>query len=166
MGPLQGLLAVNHRQVLEYFAAGLRDVSESSVDQQELLYSASVLAHYAQTSTNSCIGWPTPTGLGDVFDQFVAQARLADSESLETAAAECLLLTGFFEDQMRRRYNIHWYAQLGATFFVRASVRQESARKARLLETMARRFEPWRQRYARLSRELRDQQYLLRGRPS
>jgi hypothetical protein len=31
----------------------------------------------------------------------------------------------------------------------------------RLLDTIARRFEPWRQRHARLSRELRDQPYVL-----
>ena len=34
---------------------------------------------------------------------------------IEAAGAQCLLLAGFFEDQMRRRYNIRWYAELGAT---------------------------------------------------
>ena len=43
----------------------------------------------------------------------------------------------------------------------RAAIQEQSAHKARLLDTIARRFEPWRQRYARLSRELRDQPYLL-----
>ena len=33
--------------------------------------------------------------------------------------------------------------------------------KARLLDALARRFELWRQRHAQLSRELRDQPYLL-----
>ena len=40
---------------------------------------------------------------------------------METAGAQCLLLTGFFEDQMRGRHNIRWYAELGAGFFVRAA---------------------------------------------
>ena len=45
MGPLRDLLAVNHRQTLEFFVTGLQDVSESGVDRQQLLYNASVLAH-------------------------------------------------------------------------------------------------------------------------
>ncbi len=84
-----------------------------------------------------------------------------DAEMMETAAAQCLVLAGFFEQQMRRRHAIAWYAELGAGFFIRAAVRQHSERKARLLRTLARHFEPWRQRHARLSRELRDLPYLL-----
>ena len=48
MGLLKGLLASDHRQTLDFFAVGLRDVSGPAVDTQELLYNASVLAHYAQ----------------------------------------------------------------------------------------------------------------------
>jgi hypothetical protein len=80
---------------------------------------------------------------------------------METAGAQCLVLAGFFEDQMRRRHNIRWYAGLGAGFFSRAAVQEPSMRKARLLNTVARHFEPWRQRYAQLSRELRDEPLLL-----
>jgi hypothetical protein len=72
-----------------------------------------------------------------------------------------LLLTGFFENQMRGRYNLRWYAELGAGFFIRAATRQRSTHKARLLTMVGRHFEPWRQRHARLGRELRDQIYLL-----
>ena len=88
-------------------------------------------------------------------------AEWHDALVMETAGAQCLLLAGFFEDQMRSRHNIRWYAQLGATFFNRAAVNEPSLRKARLLDAIARRLEPWRQRHAQLSRELRDQPYLL-----
>jgi hypothetical protein len=84
-----------------------------------------------------------------------------DSVMMETAGAQCLLLTGFFEDQMRRRHNVRWYAELGAGFFSRAARYEPSRPKARLLDAIARRFEPWRQRHAHLSRELRDQPFLL-----
>jgi len=80
---------------------------------------------------------------------------------METAGAQCLMLAGFFEDQMRPRHNIRWYAELGASFFSRAAVQERSLHKARLLDAIARRFEPWRRRHAQLSRELRDQPYLL-----
>jgi hypothetical protein len=159
---MQELLATDHRQALEFFVLGLQDVSEPTVDRQELLYNASVLAHYAQVSTQADIDWPAPANLSMVFDHFVADTTLLhDGLMMETAGAQCLLLAGFFEDQMRRRYNIRWYAELGASFFNQAAVHEPSPPKARLLRTIARRFEPWRQRHARLSRELRDQAYVL-----
>ena len=162
MGVLRELIATDHRQALEFFVLGLQDVSEPSVDREELLYNASVLAHYAQVSTQADVNWPAPANLSVVFDQFVSDPTLLhDSLMMETAGAQCLLLAGFFEDHMRRRHNIRWYAALGASFFSRAAAQEVSPRKARLLDTIARRFEPWRQRHARLSRELRDGPYVL-----
>jgi hypothetical protein len=162
MDPLGELLASDHRQTLEFFVVGLKDVSGSAVDQQELLYNASVLAHYAQLSTDADVEVAAPADLTAVFDHFVSDTTwLNDPLMMETAGAQCLLLAGFFEDQMRRRHNIHWYAELGASFFRRAAAGEHSAAKARLLETIARHFEPWRRRHARLSHELRDSPYLL-----
>lgn len=162
MGPLQELLAIDHRQTLEFFVLRLQDLSEPSVDRQELLYNASLLAHYAQVSTQPDVDLPAPENLSAVFDQFVAGTMpVHDGRMMETAGAQCLLLAGFFEDQMRRRHNIRWYAELGASFFIRAARQERSLRKARLLDGIARRFEPWRRRHAQLSREMRDQPYLL-----
>jgi hypothetical protein len=162
MGPLRDLLAADQRRALEFFAIGLRDVSEPSVDRQELLYNASVLAHYSLVSTQCTVEWPTPANLSDVFDHFVADATLVrDGSMMEVAGTQCLLLTGFFEDQMRRRHNVRWYAALGPGFFDQAASRERSSRKARLLGGIARHFELWRLRHARLSRVLREQPYLL-----
>jgi len=162
MGPLRKLLAVDHRQTLEFFVLGLQDVSEPTVEPQELLYNASVLAHYAQVSTRSDVDWPAPANLSVVFDHFVANTTMwHDSGMMETAGAQCLLLAGFFEDQMRQRHNIRWYAELGAGFFSRAAMQEPSLPKARLLATIGSRFEPWRQRHARLGRELRDRPFVL-----
>ena len=139
---LRELLATDQRRALEFFFVHLRDVCEPSVDGDELLYNASVLAHYAQLSTATTDGVPMLPGLSALFDQFVMDATAhEDAEVMETAAAQCLVLAGFFS---------------------RAAARQESAHKARLLRTLAREFEPWRRRHARLSRELRDLPYLLR----
>ena len=159
---LRELLATDERQALEFFFMHLRDVSEPSVAEDELLYNASVLAHYAQVSTAAADGVPMLPGLSTVFDQFVIDTTVhRDGDMMETAAAQCLVLAGFFEDQMRRRHAIGWYAELGAGFFSRAAAQQESERKARLLHSLSRHFELWRRRHARLSRELRDMPYLL-----
>ena len=162
MDPLRKLLATDHRQALEFFVVGLQNVSEPTVDRQELLYNASVLAHYAQISTQAGVDLPAPANLSVVFDNFVSDTTLLrDGLMMETAGAQCLLLAGFFEDHMRGRHNIRWYSALGASFFSRAAVQEQSPSKARLLDTIARRFEPWRQCHARLGRELRDQPYVL-----
>jgi|SRR5712671_3996222 len=162
MGPLGELLATDQRQALEFFVERLKDVSGPAVDLQELLYNASVLAHYAQVSTHAEFELAAPATLLAVFDHFVVDSTLLhDSQMMETAGAQCLVLAGFFEDQMRRRHNIRWYSQLGAGFFSQAATLEPSPRKAQLLYTLARHFEPWRQRHARLSRELRDQPFLL-----
>jgi hypothetical protein len=160
--PLRALLATNHRQALEFFVQRLKDVCEPGVDQQELLYNASVLAHYAQVTTQAEFELSAPANLSVVFDHFVFDTTMAqDGLMLEKAGAQCLVLAGFFEDQMRRRHNVRWYAEIGATFFSRAAQLEPFAPKGRLLDTIARRFEVWRQRHARLSRELRDQPFLL-----
>src|SRR4029077_11239819 len=135
MGPLRELITIDHRQALEFFVQHLQDVSEPTVDQQELLYNASVLAHYAQVSTQADIDLPTPATLSDVFDHFVCDTTLlGDGLMMETAGAQCLLLAGFFEDQLSRRHNIRWYAELGASLFSRAALHERSPRKARLLD--------------------------------
>src|SRR4029078_7018746 len=109
MEPLQELLAVDHRRALEFFVTGLQDVSEPGVDRQELLYNASVLAHYAQVSVNAGMDVPAPADLGTIFDNYVVDQSCADDGLImETAAAQCLMLTGFFEAQMRQRHNIRW----------------------------------------------------------
>lgn len=162
MDHLAELLATDRRRALEFFFVGLANISGSAVDRRELLYNASVLAHYAQVSTTSSQDLPTPRTLGDVLDNFVLNSSLpADPDLMENAAAQCLLLAGFFEDQMRRRHSIRWYAELGAGFFGRAAVHEPSEAKALLLDSMARHFETWRGRYARLGRDLRAQPYLL-----
>src|SRR5262245_9810815 len=99
MHPMRELLAADHRQALEFFFLGLLDVSEPSVDRQELLYAASVLAHYAQVSTEARVDVPAPSTLGAVFEHFVFDPTvLHDSLMMETAGAQCLLLAGFFEE--------------------------------------------------------------------
>lgn len=164
MGSLGELLATDGRQALEFFFVHLQEVSGPSVDRRELLYNASVLAHYTQVSTSAATELPAPANLSAVFDHFILDTSLADDgPMMETAGAQCLLLAGFFEDQMRRRHNIRWYSQLGAGFYRRAASQERELAKARLLDTMARGFEAWRQRYARVSRELRDQPYRLKA---
>ena len=123
MGPLRELLATDHRQALEFFFQRLKDVSGPGVDragaalQRQRAGALRPGLHAGRSSSSrrrrtsarsSIISWST--------------RRCAhDSLMMETAGAQCLVLAGFFEDQMRRRHNIRWYAELGAGFFSRAA---------------------------------------------
>src|SRR5713226_10075224 len=71
MEHLGELLASDHRHTLEFFVVGLKDVSDATVDTRELLYNASVLAHYAQLSTDPDVETSVPADLTAVFDHFV-----------------------------------------------------------------------------------------------
>lgn len=159
------LLATDERQALQFFFSELCDITAAEdVDSPALLYNASVLAHFASTSTVSPEGLPVLSGLGVVFDRFVADSSIRhDTTAMEWAAAHCLLYTGFFADQMQHRHNLDWYGQLGADFYdLAASATREAARK-RMMERMSVEFPIWRRRYLILARELRDHAYMPFG---
>ena len=75
---------------------------------------------------------------------------------LEAAGSQCLLLTGFFRDQVRRRYNVRWYARLGAGFYARAAQLGSDRRRIEMMLVMAKRFDFWCDQQAVLARELRE----------
>jgi len=156
-------LAVGNAQALKFFFERLKRISEpDKVGANELLYNASVLAHFASTSTGSGRFPVCPTSLTAVFDVFVLdQSQHADSEIMEAAASQCLLLTGFFHDQLTRRYNVKWYAALGAGFYDNAAQHSKSRERIRMMAAMSARFDFWRRQQQRLARELRDQARLI-----
>ena len=162
----QQWLAVTNAQVLRFFIEHLREVSEDTVaPERELLYNASVLAHFATTSTVNDVDFPrTPTSLAEVFDVFVLdQSQHTDPEIMEAAGAQCLLLTGFFGAQLRGRHNIHWYARLGASFYDRAARYGQDPARAGVMRAMAGRFGFWRVQQARLARDLHEFPKLVRS---
>jgi len=151
-------LGVTQREAYEFFVEHLRAVTRTSaIPENELLYNASVLAHFATTSVASQTTFPAcPPELGAVFDLFVLdQSHHRDPDVLEAAAAQCLLLTGFFQDQQKRRHALSWYAALGMSFYARAAEALGNRQRAQLLGRMAARFEFWRAQQHRLARDLR-----------
>lgn len=162
-----GWLGVTNSRALRFFFERLKDVTEETrAPSTELLYNASVLAHFATTSTAS-VDFPScPTSLTTVFEVFVLdRSQNHDPEILEAAGSQCLLLTGFFQDQLKRKHNVDWYASLGAGFYDRAAHHGTDRARSQLLLMMAARFGFWRRQQARLARELRDQPRLVFRRP-
>lgn len=161
---MQRWLAVTNAQALRFFFERLKDVSDEA-DEHELLYNASVLAHFATTSTAAWAPFPaTPLDLAAVFDVFVLdRSQHHDPEIMEAAASQCLLLTGFFCEQLRRRHNVEWYALLGADFYDHAAHHTQDRSRARMMLRMAGRFGFWRRQQARLATELRELPFLIKG---
>jgi hypothetical protein len=154
----QPWLAVTEAQALRFFFEHLRDVSDDhDAPEPELLYNASVLAHFA-TSSTVAVDFPgTPASLGTVFDLFVLdRSHHVDPEILEAGASQCLLLTGFFGAQMKGRYNLDWYATLGASFFSQAAITGADRARSAMMHRMSVRFSFWRKQQERLAKELYD----------
>jgi hypothetical protein len=161
------LLAVTHGQALRFFFERLKDVSEDAgAPRGEILYNASVLAHFATTSTASTAHFPgCPSNLKTVFDLFVLdRSQHADPDLMEAAASQCLLLTGFFGAQLKRRHNIEWYAALGAGFYDQAAQLGRDRDRIRMMIVMSARFGFWRRQLGRLAQELRDCPFLVTAR--
>jgi hypothetical protein len=155
-------LAVSQEQALRFFFEHLRDLNEHQASDRELLYNASVLAHFATTSAASTEFPGTPSTLDSVFRLFVLdQSQHTDPAIMEAAASQCLLLTGFFGAQLRGRHNVDWYASLGAGFYVRAAEHTRDNARAEMMRTMAVRFAFWRHQQGRLAEDLRDRALLL-----
>lgn len=159
--------AVTDAQALQFFIDRLGTVTPpDATPRSELLYNASLLAHFASTSTRSTSVFPpSPSSLAGVFDVYVLdKSQHVDPGIMEAAGSQCLLLTGFFGEQSRRRHNVSWYAQLGAGFFLRAARFGRDERRAKMMEAMADRFDFWRAQQARLARALREERHVLRTR--
>jgi|SRR5579863_992146 len=163
MSHAQQWLAVTDSEALQFFFERLRGIAEDAPADDELLYNASVLAHFATTSTVSMTDFPPgPISLTTVFDVFLLdRSQHADPDIMEAAGSQCLLLTGFFQDHLRHRHNVEWYGGLGADFYQSAAHLGRNPTRRRLMETMAERFGYWRRQQYRLAAELRDEPRLI-----
>ena len=160
----QPWLAVTNAQALRFFFEHLRDVSElDDAPESEVLYNASVLAHFATTSTASLEFPGTPISLAAVFNLYVLdRSQHADPAIMEAAGSQCLMLTGFFAAQCADRHNVDWYGTLGAGFYGQAARHTSDRARAAMMRTMAARFPFWRRQQARLAKELHDLPRLLK----
>ena len=165
MSQVEPWLGVTNAQALRFFFERLRDVAgEDAAPESELLYNASVLAHFATTSISSTTDFPpSPASLSTVFDVFVLdRSQHTDPDIMEAAGSQCLMLTGFFQDQLRRRHNVDWFANLGARFYISAALLSRDAARIRLLRRMGSRFGYWRKQQRRLAKELREEAHLFK----
>jgi hypothetical protein len=157
------LVAVDSERAFNFFLGSLRETAVERFKDDEMLYVASILAHYSQTPRFDTTSMPCMANLSEVFDNFVLQtARLMDSELLEFGGSQVLLFAGFFRDQMCHRHNVKWYDQVGRSLYEKASQHSRDLKKRELFDRLSESFPSWTIVCRNLSRTLREQRLLLR----
>jgi len=160
----QGLLAVDHTDVFNFFASGLKDeIGERNIRRDEFFYVVSVLANFAQVPRYCEEGMPISCNFSEIFDRFIIPTDLLiDAEILEDAGAQTLFLAGFFRDQMKHRHNVLWYDEIGQSFYDKACQYEKDYQRRILFNHMAESFKVWAIICRNLSRSLRDRRYILK----
>src|SRR5437868_4347522 len=136
MDNLRELQGCTSTDTLNFFFQYLQDDVGGILPQDQIIYAASVLAHYAQTSCGADYEVPAPRTLIEIFDRYILEGvyhRSKDHETLEFAGAEILFLNGFFRKQMSRRHNIAYFDGLGRMFYARASYYSPPTKQRRLM---------------------------------
>jgi hypothetical protein len=139
---------IDEARAFNFFSTTLSDVLDQdrrgSVCRDEFLYVTSILAHYALVESGNPNYLPIPGTLRDLHDLFVTNFDTwHDASLMETAAAQTLMLTGYYAGAMRARHNLQTYVDWGRFFFGQAASGTDGRKRA-LLQTMSRHFPLWR----------------------
>lgn len=164
MGFLQELIGVDSHSAFNFFLEHLRDPARGEgLNEDELLYVTSILAHYSQTSRFDTSSTPCMAGLTEVFDNFLLETTaLRDPGILEFGGSQVLLFAGFFRDQMQRRHNVKWYDQIGQSLYERAGLLSNDTKRREFFDHLAESFPTWTIVCRDLHRTLRDNRFLLK----
>lgn len=158
----QELLGVDHNRAFNFFLSGLADISNENKTGGEIMYVASVLAHYSQTSVLSKDPIGPFSNLSQVSDIFFFNNPVPnDPEILEIGGSQILLLSGFFREQMKRRYNVSWYDNIGCMFYERAASISTDKNKRELFFGLSSSLPKWNLICSRFGKECLGNRFLL-----
>lgn len=156
------LLSVNSTQAFNFFSGSLREALDGRrFNADQMVYVASILTHYTQTSRFDTRSIPFTSELTGVFDYFVLEQPSNDPKILEIGGSHVLLFTGFFRDQMRHRHNVDWYDSVGQSLYDRASRLSKDSRKQKLFDGLAQSFPTWTRTCSKMSRTLRENRFII-----
>jgi hypothetical protein len=158
MDLLEDLIGVDHSRVFNFFIEGLSEVSNKKPCNQ-MFYVASILAHYAETSPfdPEHILFLDP---GVVFNEIIF-LKTDDPKILKIYGSHIILFAGFFRDQIKGRYNVSWYDELGQGLYYKAGL-YGSLQERNFFKGLSETLPSWTSRCCKLSRYLREKRLLLR----
>ncbi len=106
---------------------------------------------------------PAPANLSEIFEHFILYGSdLRSSELLEIGGAQVLLLAGFFRDQMKDRYPVGWYDEIGQSFYGRAARYARNKTRIELMDKMSKYLPFWTITCRNLNRSLQEERLLLK----
>ena len=153
----------SHDDTFRFFHKRLHHEARGrNLNPEQLNYGASVLGHFAQTSTATDSGMPSLKDLSSIYDKFISDTSVISGPGvLEEAGAQTLILGGYFGDQMRRRYNVEWFCRIGASFFEGAGedLRKNDPRKSQLLLSISTSYMEMAHTFRDLQRNFLDSHY-------
>jgi hypothetical protein len=160
---------VDEARAFNFFSTSLDDVlaeeARRAVSRAEFLYVTSILAHYSFVETGAADHLPIPGTLRQLHDLFVTNFDTwHDTALMETAAAQALMLTGYFAGGMRPRHSLETYEGWGRFFYGQAASGCDGAKRA-LLQRMSQHFPLWRRQLERLHEHLWESPLLVRPCP-
>ncbi len=158
MNEIQALMASDHRTTMQFFFSNLLDcVPSEVVYEEEIIYSASLLASYAQTSKHSGYYLPLLGNLQEIGDLFFRQNRLpTDWMFWQDAGAQLLVFTGYFRGQISEDFEIEKFEELGAHSFKKLSIGAPTEKKRWLFSRMHQNFPVWTRTFHLLHQQLFD----------
>jgi hypothetical protein len=155
------LYGVDFNTAVNFFFTGLKVVTGKETSD-EMIYVASILAHYSLTPRydDNILSIPPMADLSEVSDKsFLLETK--DPKTLETVGSQLLFLDGFFRDWMSRSHNVKMYDDVGQSIYDRASFFTRESKKRELFGRMSESFPSWAISCCDLSRDCRNNQYLL-----
>ena len=171
----ENLYGVTEERALNFWASHLEDAVGSrrwaEIRNSTGVYLASVLGHFClQSMDRLAVLSPEYSCSEGEFRQFADLTQIAEmmlqqltsAKSpawMESAGAHILLYAGFFQNQMRHRHNIDFYARMGSDCYRMAAV----GKREKMMRLVAAEFGQYLFLLASLQRNLRESRYLIRA---
>ena len=160
---LRDLLAVDTITAFNFFSESLQDVLKNKkFDPDQMVYVASVLAHYAINSCEILNDCTEASHLGQIYEFFVLRELARENSKMYAlGGAQLLVFGGFYRHHMSTRHNLGYYDQLGQSFYSKAGRYTVSPKERRLFEKFSENFPWWTHVCSDLQKSLSDKRFLL-----
>jgi hypothetical protein len=172
---LEDLLGSDSEHTAEFFANELQSVvRRTQCDQNEMLYVASVLAHYASTP---CVkGRPLTLAINESAVPFAftrtelspyLYARLSpnheplNAEDFENKGSYIFLMIGFFRRQMEYQNNVVLYEKIAQGYYHQAHQYIQNETRKQFLRKFSYALPFWSNACAGLNKVLREKRFIL-----
>lgn len=172
---LEDLLGSNSQHTTKFFAHELQSLLQrQSCDKDQMLYVASVLAHYASVPWLNGRPMTLPINESTVPFAFTRTelspylyARLSpnkeplDAEDFENKGSHIFLMVGFFRRQMGHENNVVMYEKIAQGYYYQAHQYIQNRGRKQFLRQFAHSLPFWSNACSGLSETLHDKRFIL-----